>query len=120
MRALTRKRVRTTRELRREGWRDFLGDAHYGLGWRIYTVADQDLITHSGWVRGFVAQVGYSPEHDVGLALLLNAESGAINDLSLHFWRQLFEEPSLSADGADERDGGGLSARAKAAVIPPN
>jgi len=97
MLALTRKRVRTTRELRREGWRDFLGDAHYGLGWRIYTVGDQDLITHSGWVRGFVAQVGYSPAHNVGLALLLNAESAAINDLSLHFWRQLFEEPSLLA-----------------------
>ena len=99
---LTRKRVRTARELRRKGWRDLLSDAHYGLGWRIYTVDGHDLITHSGWVRGFVAQIAYSPDHDTGLALLLNAESGAINDLSLHFWRQVMAEAPLIA--AEERD----------------
>ena len=72
---LTRKRVRTSRELQRKGWRDFLSDAHYGLGWRIYSVDGQELVTHSGWVSGFVAQVAYSPAHDTGLALLLNAVS---------------------------------------------
>ncbi|MDZ7789250.1 MAG: serine hydrolase domain-containing protein [Xanthomonadales bacterium] len=98
VRELTRKRVRTARELRRKGWRDLLSDAHYGLGWRIYTVDGHDLITHSGWVRGFVAQIAYSPDHDTGLALLLNAESGAINDLSLHFWRQVMAtEPPMIA-----------------------
>ncbi len=97
VRELTRKRVRTSRELRRKGWRELLSDAHYGLGWRIYTVEDHDLVTHSGWVRGFVAQIAYSPEHRTGLALLLNAESGAINDLSLHFWRQVMAEPPMIA-----------------------
>ena len=42
------------------------------------------------------------PDHDTGLALLLNAESGAINDLSLHFWRRVFAEAPLIA--AKERD----------------
>lgn len=97
VRELTRKRVRTARELRRKGWRDLLSDAHYGLGWRVYTVDGHDLVTHSGWVRGFVAQIAYSPDHDTGLALLLNAESGAINDLSLHFWRQVMAEPPMIA-----------------------
>jgi len=119
VRALTRKRVRTTRELRRKGWRDFLGDAHYGLGWRIYTVGDQDLVTHSGWVRGFVAQIAYSPAHDVGLALLLNAESGAINDLSLFFWQAVFRKPPLVADSAPDRDSSGMATSAKAAIVLP-
>src|SRR5699024_8686697 len=57
---LTRRRVHTARELRRKGWRDFLSDAHYGLGWRIHAIDGHDLITHSGWVRGFVAQIAYS------------------------------------------------------------
>jgi beta-lactamase class C len=92
VRDLTRKRGRTARELRRKGWRDLLADAHYGLGWRIYTVGGEELVTHSGWVRGFVAQVGYSRSRDTGLVLLLNAESGAINDLSLHFWREILSE----------------------------
>jgi len=94
---LTRKRVHTARELRRKGWRELLGDAHYGLGWRIYSIDGQDLVTHSGWVQGFVAQVAYSPAHDTGLALLLNAESGAINDLSIHFWRQVMAQPPVTA-----------------------
>ncbi|RFF28823.1 MULTISPECIES: serine hydrolase [unclassified Wenzhouxiangella] len=97
---LTRKRVRTARELRRKGWRDLLSDAHYGLGWRIYSIDGQPLITHSGWVKGFVAQVAYSPEHRTGLALLLNAESGAINDLSIHFWQQALAEPPMVASRA--------------------
>jgi beta-lactamase class C len=97
VRDLTRKRVYTAREMRRKGWRDLLGDAHYGLGWRIYSIDGHDLVTHSGWVQGFVAQIGYSPEHDTGLALLLNAESGAINDLSIHFWRQVMAEAPLVA-----------------------
>lgn len=108
---LTRKRVRTSRELRRKGWRDFLSDAHYGLGWRIYSVDGQELVTHSGWVSGFVAQVAYSPAHDTGLALLLNAESGVINDLSLHFWKQVFaNEPPLSASAPDRATTGAAAA----------
>lgn len=109
--SLTRKRVRTARELHRKGWRDFLADAHYGLGWRIYTVDGRELVTHSGWVRGFVAQIGYSSEHDTGLALLLNAESGAINDLSLHFWRQVMRErPVIASDEAGRSKGGSIEA----------
>jgi beta-lactamase class C len=97
VRELTRKRIRTTRETRRKGWRDVLTDAHYGLGWRIYTVEGHELVTHSGWVRGFVAQVGYSAEHDIGLVLLLNAESGVINDLSIRFWRDTLDDSAMMA-----------------------
>ncbi|HSH27409.1 MAG TPA: serine hydrolase, partial [Wenzhouxiangella sp.] len=108
---LTQKRVHTARELRRKGWRDFLSDAHYGLGWRIYTIDGHDLITHSGWVRGFVAQVAYSREYDTGLALLLNAESSAISDLSIHFWREVLAKAPLVADQSPARRDG-LSAAA--------
>jgi beta-lactamase class C len=102
VRELTRKRIRTARELRRRDWRDVLTNAHYGLGWRIYTIEDHELITHSGWVRGFVAQVAYSPAHDTGLALLLNAESRVINDLSLRFWRQVLRRAPMIASGESE------------------
>jgi len=116
VRDLTRKRVHTSRELRRKGWRDLLSDAHYGLGWRIYSIDGRDLVTHSGWVRGFVAQVAYSPEHDTGLALLLNAESGAINDLSIHFWRQVMTQPPIMAEEAPERRPASMAATAKPSV----
>lgn len=120
VRDLTRKRVHTTRELRRKGWRDFLSDAHYGLGWRIYTIDGQELVTHSGWVRGFVAQIGYSRDHDTGLALLLNAESSAISDLSIHFWREIMTQASLIArpPSAQPSRRGASTARTAAAAVP--
>jgi beta-lactamase class C len=121
VRNLTRKRVRTARELRRKGWRDFLADAHYGLGWRIYTVDGHELITHSGWVRGFVAQVGYSPDHRTGLALLLNAESGAINDLSIHFWKEALKEaPMMAVKSVPESEAAESRTGDKTIVSAPN
>jgi beta-lactamase class C len=89
---LTHKRMRTLRDLRRRGWRDMLSDAHYGLGWRIYTIGDEDLYLHSGWVRGFVAEVAYSRDRQIGLAVLLNAESSAMNEFTTGFWQQVLAE----------------------------
>lgn len=96
---LTRKRLRTARDMRQKNWRGLLTDAHYGLGWRIYTVGDEDIVMHSGWVRGFVAQVGYSRERDTGIAVLLNAETSALNAMTTHFWKQtLAEQPLIARD----------------------
>jgi len=88
---ITRKRVRTAKDMRRKVWRDHLQDAHYGLGWRIYRLYGQDLVYHGGWVQGYVADIGYSPRHGVGLAILLNAESSVINEISAGFWARLLQ-----------------------------
>jgi len=84
---LTESRVRTTRELRRRGWRDLLTDAHYGLGWRVYQLGNETIYLHSGWVRGFVAEVAYSRQRQIGLVVLLNAETRALNEITTTFWR---------------------------------
>lgn len=83
---LTAKRVRTLRDMRRKAWRGQLTDAHYGLGWRIYQIGKEEIYLHSGWVKGYVAEVAYSKTHRTGLVVLLNAESGAINDITTAFW----------------------------------
>ncbi|WP_323845118.1 serine hydrolase domain-containing protein [Microbulbifer magnicolonia] len=86
---VTRARVRTLKELRRKAWKDHLQDAHYGLGWRIYRVQDEDLIYHGGWVQGYVADMAYSRERDIGLVVLLNAESSVISEITANFWIRL-------------------------------
>ncbi|MEN1728571.1 MAG: serine hydrolase domain-containing protein [Pseudomonadota bacterium] len=91
--AVTEARVRTARELRRRAWRDLLSDAHYGLGWRIYQVGQDTLFLHSGWVRGFVAEVAYSRTRQLGLVVLLNAESRALNRITTTFWREALAQP---------------------------
>ncbi len=93
VRQLTEPRVRTTRDLRRRGWRELLSDAHYGLGWRIYQVGDETLYLHSGWVQGFVADIAYSQKRQIGLAVLLNAESSVLNEITTAFWRDVFSQP---------------------------
>lgn len=83
---LHRPRVKTRRELYRKQWRPLLNDAHYGLGWRIYQVGDEQIIYHGGWVSGFRADVAFSPRRDLGIAILINAESSGISELTTGFW----------------------------------
>jgi len=85
---LTTPRIKTKKDLRRRYWREHLTDAHYGYGWRIYQFNGHPIIYHSGWVAGFRADIGYSPELDLGFAVLINAESNVINKISSRFWAQ--------------------------------
>ena len=85
--SLYKPRVKTRREMYRKQWRTMLTSAHYGLGWRIYQLGEEQLIYHGGWVSGFRADVAFSPHHDLGLVVLLNAESGGINELTTRFWQ---------------------------------
>ena len=65
--------IKTRRELRRYHWSGRARHAYYGLGWRIFDYAGHKLVFHSGGVRGFVAQIAFLPEHNLGIVVLLNA-----------------------------------------------
>jgi beta-lactamase class C len=84
---LSKPRVKTRRELYRKQWKTMLSDAHYGLGWRIYQLGDEELVYHGGWVSGFRADVAFSLQHDIGIVVLLNAESSGISELTTRFWQ---------------------------------
>jgi len=87
---LTRPRVKTKREIYRRHWKNILTDAHYGLGWRIYRLGEHSIAYHSGWVSGFRADIAWSEEHELGFAVLLNAETNSINELTTTFWEMAF------------------------------
>lgn len=95
--SLIKTRVKTKREMYRREWRKQLKDAHYGLGWRIYNVDDIEIIYHGGWVQGYRADIAFSPELGVGYALLMNAESNAINELTATFWKKQIEAHQSAA-----------------------
>ncbi len=101
---LKEKRVRTVRELRRGAWGALSDDAHYGLGWRIFTVGQEPIFMHNGWVRGFVAHISYSRDRRVGLVVMLNGESRALGEVSAEFWRQQLAQPhpQLVAEAASD------------------
>jgi beta-lactamase class C len=80
-------RVRTRREMYRKQWKTMLSDAHYGLGWRVYQLGGDRLVYHGGWVSGFRADVAFSLQRDIGIVVLLNAESSGISELTTRFWQ---------------------------------
>ena len=84
---LAKPRVKTRREMYRKQWKTMLSEAHYGLGWRIYQLGDDQLIYHGGWVSGFRADVAFSLQHDIGIVVLLNAESSGISEMTTRFWQ---------------------------------
>lgn len=84
--------VKTTKELRRRDWKAYLDDAHYGKGWRVYEFEGHPLIYHAGWVAGYVAEISYSPELNIGMVMLLNGESRVIAKLSATFWHDVFKQ----------------------------
>ena len=101
---VTKPRIKTKRELRRKYWREHLTDAHYGYGWRIYQFENFPIIYHSGWVSGFRADIGYSPDLDIGFAVFLNAESNVINKISSQFWSQAIENYQKNTVLSDNHD----------------
>jgi len=93
---VTAPRVRTPRDLYRKEWRRILTDAHYGLGWRIYQIGQEQINYHSGWVSGYRADIAWSASHDIGIAVLMNVESTTISTLTTRFWDMAFSRPKPS------------------------
>ena len=89
--AVTTKRIRTRKEMRKRNWRSVLKNAHYGYGWRIYDVGGQELVYHGGSVAGFRTEVAYSKEKDLALVILLNAETRMGSNLNAEFWQEVFK-----------------------------
>jgi beta-lactamase class C len=94
---LTETRVKTIRAKRRRYWRDILSDAHYGLGWRIYQIGGHEIAYHSGWVSGFRADIAWSGDHNIGIAVLMNVESNSISELTTTFWQMAFDHFKTAA-----------------------
>ncbi len=86
---MTTPHINTKKELRRRVWRKHLADAHYGLGLRLYDYNDETIFYHSGWVQGYRTDLVVMPRLGVGFALMLNAESGVINELTTRFIQQV-------------------------------
>lgn len=50
----------------------------YALGWEVADYGGAKIISHSGGVFGFITMVVLIPDKDVGFAITMNAEEGAV------------------------------------------
>lgn len=100
---VTEKRVQTKREMRKRTWRPVLKDAHYGYGWRIYDLGDEDIVMHGGGVSGFRSLIAFSKDRDIGLVMLMNAETRSIDQLGADFWATVTSGPRPRAGAVSAR-----------------
>ena len=94
---VTTKRVKTVREKRKRAWRGHLSEAHYGYGWRIYKIDGEEVIMHGGGVSGFRSLIAYSKERDIGVVILMNAETRSIDKLAAEFWAEVASQPATGS-----------------------
>ncbi len=67
--------VATPDQLGRSAWRRArVSEAHYALGWRVYTYGGHRMIYHAGAVQGYRAIIALIPERDIGMAVLWHHE----------------------------------------------
>lgn len=55
--------------------------AHYGTGWRVFDMFGTRVVHHGGGVRGYRSEMALIPEEDIGMVLMINAESNIINEV---------------------------------------
>jgi beta-lactamase class C len=97
--ALQTPRVVSDKFTRSKNWARTLAAEHYGYGWRVLQIgpsANETLLFHSGWVKGYSAQISYSPKHRIGLVILLNAERW-LDSIAVDFWCETLQAKMTQA-----------------------
>jgi len=61
----------------------------YGRGWRMVQYDSHRLFYHGGVVDGYRPYIAYSPEKDIGLVLLTNAEADIAGSVAKWFWGEV-------------------------------
>lgn len=68
-----RTRIRTPAETARQRTlKTHVRDTAYALGWRIFDYAGHTLITHSGSLEGYAAEIAWLPDARAGIVVLAN------------------------------------------------
>lgn len=71
-------------------WRKYKSSSlWYGRGWRIVQYEKHKLFYHAGVVDGYRPYIAYSPEANLGLVVLTNAEFDVSREVAGWFWQQV-------------------------------
>lgn len=58
-----------------------LEKAYYATGWRVFDYKGMRAVHHGGGVRGYRSEMVFVPEKNIGMVLMMNAESSLANDV---------------------------------------
>ncbi len=89
----------------------------YALGWEVSEYGGAKIISHSGGVFGFITMVVLIPEKNVGFAITMNAEEGAVRrGLTYELIDHYLGRPHVEWAGRYQALLGTMLSNAKAAV----
>lgn len=84
-------RVQTADNLMGRTFGPYVSDAYYGLGLRIYRFGSHTLYHHGGLVKGYRTDLSYSLDKDLGIVVLVNAQSNVVAELASEFWATMLD-----------------------------
>jgi CubicO group peptidase (beta-lactamase class C family) len=70
---------------------------HYAMGWVVDTYQGQPMLSHTGGTLGFVSEVAFLPEADLGIVILTNGGQGAAGfsfAVQSRLLEMLFDQPA--------------------------
>lgn len=77
-----------------------LKDPRYGLGWRIIDYADNTLVYHGGWVKGFTNYIGFMPDQKLGIVILHNGDTKFSSRTGMKFFETALGLPEIKDNAA--------------------
>lgn len=93
-------RVQTSDNLMGRTFGPYVSDAYYSLGLRIYRFGGHTLYHHGGLVKGYRTDLSYSLDKDLGIVVLVNAQSNVVAELASDFWATMLDAKPQEAKPA--------------------
>lgn len=74
--------------LDRKFWNKWPGvqNSHYGLGWRLVSTTNNNLVYHGGLVNGFRTEIAFDKEKKIGIVVLFNSLCNYSNSVVFDFF----------------------------------
>ncbi|HYJ28913.1 MAG TPA: serine hydrolase domain-containing protein [Allosphingosinicella sp.] len=90
---------------RRRRQAERIGNAYYGLGWRIYDYAGRRVVGHRGGVRGYRSLILFDPARRTGVVALWNSSAAQPGGLEFEVMDMLYGLPFHDWLQLDSREG---------------
>jgi len=103
-------------QARMRKFRERLGKASYGLGWRSYDYAGHTIVGHRGGVRGYRSTILFDPKRKTGVVAMWNSSSGAPSGLEFEVLDMLYRLPAKDWLGLNQAQAKMRMAQAAGAV----
>ncbi|MFN3945486.1 MAG: serine hydrolase domain-containing protein, partial [Allosphingosinicella sp.] len=78
---------------RRRKYQERIADARYGLGWRVFDYAGNEVVAHRGGVRGYRSLIMFDPRRRSGVVALWNSSASQPGGLEYEVMDMLYGLP---------------------------